>query len=113
MRMPGVICVTKSLSRVALPTKTLSVYVSRSVMSGVTVQRAVAAGVANIRIGSAARATLRRPLRSIGVIAVKAGGPRRRRLVEKRMDDGARVDGRQRRLEHRVRGALGLDYDPH
>src|SRR5207248_11176136 len=102
MRMPGVICVTKSLSRVALPTKTLSVYVSRSVMSGVTVQRAAAGWAASIRIGRAA-SLAHRALRSIAV-AVIAVDSRVRRLVEQRMDDRTRFKHRQRRLEHRVRG---------
>src|SRR5438874_11986127 len=108
MRMPGVICMTRSLSRVAPPTKTLSVYVSRSVMSGVTVQRAAAGWAASIRIGRAASLALR-TLRSIAV-AVIAVDPRVRRLVEQGMDDRTGFEHGERRIECRVSGVLRFDH---
>src|SRR5687767_3905023 len=104
MRMPGVTCVMKSCSRVPDPRKTLSVYVSRSVISGVTVQFAAAA-LAVVSARRAAPASHRLAPIARGAVIGKDIGLWR--LVQHRQHDGAGLERRKRTLERRMRGSSG------
>src|SRR5262249_49264703 len=56
-------------------------------------------------------AGIRHFLAAVGIRAVVGPGLGFRRLVEERIHDRARLDGGERRLQHRVRGALRFHRD--
>src|SRR4051812_2117649 len=115
MAMPGVTWVAKSLLAglpAKPPMKTLSVYVSRTVMSGVTVQRA-AAGADEVMATAKTRTVAPQgfPLASaIPVIAVIRPGFRLRRFIEERHDDRTGLDGREGGFDGCVGSFLRLHH---